>query len=101
MKDQPAFPADERLLPAEDCSCSSCRQLRDELAAVALVTLVEQARLTFAPASPDAPQSQPEGKKASQKNFREPVKNLTPARVFDTTTNFDKQTKTNGTRNEN
>jgi hypothetical protein len=48
MKDQPAFPADEPLQPAQDCQCDLCRQLRQDAAAEAIITLVEITRDHFA-----------------------------------------------------
>ena len=48
MNGQPDFPADEHLLPAADCTCSSCAQLRTELAAAALLALVEVSAKVFA-----------------------------------------------------
>lgn len=58
----PDLPDDERpLLPVADCTCSSCRQLRAEVAAAALLNLIETTKRTFAPDThqpkPDAPQA--------------------------------------------
>ena len=33
MSNQPDFPEDEPILPAENCWCSICRQLREDIAA--------------------------------------------------------------------
>jgi hypothetical protein len=50
MKNQPDFPADEPLQPANGCQCDLCRAMRqDAAAAVAIVELVETTRRTHQP----------------------------------------------------
>lgn len=47
------------LLPDADCTCDLCHAMRQDLAAAALVTLIEITRQTFGESNQDAPQAKP------------------------------------------